>query len=617
MKKYFFFLCVMVFPGILTTATAQPDRWQQRVSYKMDIDFDVTKHQYQGKQNLVYINNSPDTLHKVFYHLYLNAFQPGSAMDVRSRNIPDPDPRVRDRIFNLKPDEIGYEKIKSLKQNGEPVKYLVEGTILEVTLNEPILPNSSVIFDMEWDAQIPLQIRRNGRDSEEGIAYSMAQWYPKLCEYDYQGWHANPYIGREFYGVWGDYDVRITIDKNYIIGGTGYLQNPEQIGHGYTDKKVAVKGDKLTWHFVAPNVHDFMWAADPDYTHDVFKRADGLTLHFFYQKNERTEDAWARLPKIMDTAFDYINKTFGQYPYKQYTFIQGGDGGMEYPMGTLITGERSLPSLVGVSVHELMHSWYQMVLGTNESLYAWMDEGFTSYASSEIMNYLAGEGLLGNRKAVENPHAGTYAGFARFAQSGLEEPLTTHSDHFMTNSAYGVAAYTKGSIFLSQLKYIIGKDAFDKGLLRYFYTWRFKHPNANDCIRIFEKQSEIELDWYKEYWVNTTHTIDYGVQSVEADGNNTKVTLAKVGVMPMPLDILVTYSDGSTEMFNIALAMMRGNKPAPDKAVKYTILPDWSWTNPDYEFTINRPLESVSKVEIDPYRGMVDVNTENNVFTKQ
>lgn len=616
MKKYLFSLYVMIFLGISTTATAQPDRWQQRVSYKMEIDFDVTKHQYQGKQNLVYINNSPDTLHKVFYHLYLNAFQPGSAMDVRSRNIPDPDPRVRDRIFNLKPDEIGYEKIKSLKQNGEPVKYLVEGTILEVTLNEPILPNSSVIFDMEWDAQIPLQVRRNGRDSEEGIAYSMAQWYPKLCEYDYQGWHANPYIGREFYGVWGDYDVKITIDKNYIIGGTGYLQNPEQIGHGYTDKKVNVKGDKLTWHFVAPNVHDFMWAADPDYTHDVFKRADGLTLHFFYQKNERTEDAWARLPKIMDTAFDYINKTFGQYPYKQYTFIQGGDGGMEYPMGTLITGERSLPSLVGVSVHELMHSWYQMVLGTNESLYAWMDEGFTSYASSEIMNYLAGEGLLGNRKAVENPHTGTYAGFARFAQSGLEEPLTTHSDHFMTNSAYGVAAYTKGSIFLSQLKYIIGKDAFDKGLLRYFYTWRFKHPNANDCIRIFEKQSEIELDWYKEYWVNTTHTIDYGVQSVEADGNNTKVTLAKVGVMPMPLDILVTYSDGSTEMFNIALAMMRGNKPAPDKAVKYTILPDWSWTNPNYEFTINRPLASVSKVEIDPYRGMVDVNTENNVFAK-
>lgn len=616
MKKYSFPLFVMIFLGISTTATAQPDRWQQRVSYKMEIDFDVTKHQYQGKQNLVYINNSPDTLHKVFYHLYLNAFQPGSAMDVRSRNIPDPDPRVRDRIFNLKPDEIGYEKIKSLKQNGEPVKYLVEGTILEVTLNEPVLPNTSVIFDMEWEAQIPVQIRRMGRDNREGIAYSNAQWYPKLCEYDYQGWHANPYIGREFYGVWGDYDVKITIDKNYIIGGTGYLQNPEQIGHGYTDKKVNVKGDKLTWHFVAPNVHDFMWAADPDYTHDVFKRKDGLTLHFYYQKNDRTKDAWAALPKIMDKAFDYINEHFGQYPYKQYSFVQGGDGGMEYPMATLIVGEGGLSGLVSVSVHELMHSWYQMMLGTNESLYAWMDEGFTSYAQDETLNYLKREGLIPGQP-VENPHAGDYRSYIRLAMSGREEPLSTHADHFITNSAYGTASYSKGAVFLSQLKYIIGKDAFDKGLLRYYYTWRYKHPNANDCIRIFEKQSEIELDWYKEYWVNTTHTIDYGVQSVEADGNNTKVTLAKVGVMPMPLDVLVTYSDGSTEMFNIALAMMRGNKPAPDKATKYTILPDWSWTNPTYAFTINRPLANISKIEIDPSRGMADVNTENNVFTKQ
>lgn len=595
---------------------AQADRWQQRASYKMEIDFDVNKHQYQGKQNLVYINNSPDTLHKVFYHLYLNAFQPGSAMDVRSRTIADPDGRVASRISALKPNEIGYEKIQSLKQNGIEIKeYHVEGTILEVTLNEPIAPNSSTIFDMTWEAQIPLQIRRNGRDNEEGISYSMAQWYPKMSEYDYQGWHANPYIGREFYGVWGDFDVKITIDKRYTIGGTGYLQNPEEIGHGYTDKKVSVKGDKLTWHFIAPNVHDFMWAADPDYTHDMLIRDDGLVLHFYYQKNERTEDAWARLPAIMDKAFDYINKTFGQYPYKQYSFVQGGDGGMEYPMGTLITGERGLQSLVGVSVHELMHTWYQMLLGSNESLYAWMDEGFTSYASSEIMNHLRGEGIMpGN--AVENPHTGTYAGFARFAQSGREEPLSIHSDHFLTNSAYGVGSYTKGSIFLSQMKYIIGKEAFDKGLLRYYYTWRFKHPNVNDVVRIFEKESGLELDWYKEYWVYTTRTIDYGVQTVAADGGNTKVTLAKEGIMPMPVDVLVTYKDGSTELFNIPLAMMRGNKPAPDKSTKYTVLNDWSWTNPTYDFTINRPLEEVSKVEIDPYRGMADVNTENNTFAK-
>jgi len=610
--------CIALFVSVwlVGMAYAQPDRWQQRASYQMEIDFDVNTHRYQGKQNLVYINNSPDTLYKVFYHLYFNAFQPGSAMDVRSRTILDPDRRVGDRISRLNPDEIGYQKIQTLQQNGVDLEYEVEGTILEVTLNEPILPHSSTIFDMTWEAQVPVQIRRSGRNNDEGIAYSMAQWYPKLCEYDYQGWHANPYVGREFYGVWGDFDVKITIDKDYIIGGTGYLQNPEEIGHGYTDNDVQARGDRLTWHFMAPNVHDFMWGADPDYTHDTFTREDGMVMHFFYQKNERTEENWAMLPKVMDEAFAYINKTFGQYPYKQYSFVQGGDGGMEYPMSTLITGERSFNSLVGVSVHELMHSWYQMLLGTNESLYAWMDEGFTSYASSEVMNHLAGKGLLPGREAVENPHAGTYGGYARFALSGREEPLSIHSDHFITNSAYGVGSYTKGSVFLNQMEYIIGEEAFDSGLLRYYYTWRFKHPNVNDCIRIFEKESGLELDWYKEYWVYTTRTIDYGVQTVEADGNDTKVTLAKEGIMPMPVDVLVTYQDGSEELFNIPLAIMRGNKPAPSKDVKYSVLDDWSWTNPSYEFTIDRPFAEISKVEIDPYRGMADVNTQNNIFAK-
>ncbi|HMO41304.1 MAG TPA: M1 family metallopeptidase [Saprospiraceae bacterium] len=615
MKNFLLMCCILT--GIAQTIMAQPERWQQRVSYQMEIDFDVTTHRYQGRQNLVYINNSPDTLHKVFYHLYLNAFQSGSVMDVRSRTILDPDFRVRDRIANLKPDEIGYQRIQKLQQNGLPIEYKVEGTILEVTLREPILPHSSTIFYMEWAAQIPLQIRRNGRDSDEGIAYSMAQWYPKMCEYDYQGWHANPYIGREFYGIWGDFDVKITIDKRYTVGGTGYLQNPEAIGHGYTDQPVTPAGDKLTWHFIAPNVHDFMWGADPEYTHDKLERPDGLTMHFFYKKNERTAENWAMLPKIMDEAFNFINKTYGQYPYRQYSFVQGGDGGMEYPMATLITGNRPLASLVGVSVHELMHSWYQMLLGTNESLYAWMDEGFTTYASNVVMNHLREQGLLPGAKPQPNPQANTYAGYFALARSGREEPMTVHADHFLTNFAYGAAAYNKGAVFLHQLEYVIGKKAFDQGLRRYYYTWRYKHPNANDCIRIFEKESGLELDWYKEYWVHTTHTVDYGVQSVVADGNSTKITLAKVGAMPMPLDVEVTYKDGSREIFNIALDIMRGNKPQEDAKVAYTMLAAWPWVNPTYEFTINKALRTIDKVVIDPTSRMADISRENNTFVNE
>jgi len=606
---------VFVFAGWVTLTFAQADRWQQRIYYQMDIDFDVQTHRYAGSQRVVYQNNSPDALDKVFYHLYINAFQPNSMMDMRSRTIADPDSRVRDRIFNLKADEIGYQKIESLKQNGVPVKFEVVGTILEVQLNEPVMPGASTVLDMLFEAQVPLQIRRTGRDNDEGISYSMAQWYPKMCEYDYQGWHANPYIAREFYGVWGDFDVSISIDQTYTVAASGYLQSPESIGHGYA-KAANPKPDaagKLTWRFFAPEVHDFLWAADPDYTHTSLERKDGSVLHFFYQENERTKENWEMLPKIMDAAFDYINANFGQYPYKQYSFVQGGDGGMEYPMATLITGERNLGSLVGVAVHELMHSWYQMILGSNESLYAWMDEGFTSYASNRVMNHLREQGLLPGQVS-DNPQRGSYAGYIRFSQSGLEEPLTVHSDHYMTNAAYGVGAYSKGAVFMAQMEYVVGKAAFDKGLLEYFNTWKFKHPNSNDVIRVFEKVSGLELDWYREYFVFTTATIDYAIQGVEATDKGAAVKLERVGRMPMPVDVVVTTKDGKKHIYNMPLRMMRGHKPQELADAAYTVAEDWPWTHPTYELIVEEALDQIESIEIDPSQRMADINRENNSY---
>ncbi|MEL7005394.1 MAG: M1 family metallopeptidase [Bacteroidota bacterium] len=403
--------------------------WQQHVNYEMEIDMDVNTHRFTGKQKLVYTNNSPDTLTKAYYHLYFNAFQPGSMMDVRSLNIADPDGRVGSRISKLNEDEIGYQHINSLKQNGKTASYKIEGTILSVILPEPILPGGKATFEMDFDGQVPIQIRRSGRDNAEGISYSMSQWYPKLAEYDYLGWHTNPYIGREFHGVWGDFDVKITIDPNYVIGGTGYLQNPNKIGHGYQKegKTVAKSTKPLTWHFVAPNVHDFMWAADPDYTHTKIDGPNGTTLHFFYQKNASTEENWGKLPAMMAKAMEFMNTNFGVYPYKQYSFVQGGDGGMEYPMSTLITGNRNFNSLLGVSVHEMIHSWFQGALATNESLYPWIDEGFTSYASSATMTHLL------NPNATGNIHLGSHRGYHFMANSGKEEPLATHADHYHTN----------------------------------------------------------------------------------------------------------------------------------------------------------------------------------------
>lgn len=598
MKKCFLLAGFLI--AALLTAHAQTDRWQQRASYEMDIEFDTKTHRYDGRQKLTYFNNSPDTLTRVFYHLYLNAFQPGSLMDVRSRTLPDPDNRVTDRIRDLKPDEIGYQKIKQLRQNGRDVKYHVEGTILEVTLATPILPGSKHVFDMTFEAQVPVQIRRTGRMNKEGIDYSMAQWYPKISEYDYEGWHANPYIAREFYGVWGDYDVKINLDAAYTVAATGYLQNADKIGHGYTEKQVRHQpGSKLTWHFKAPNVHDFVWAADPDYEHTIAKVDNDLELHFFYQHDSLGN--WKALQSYAVDCFKLMNERFGRYPYKQYSIIQGGDGGMEYPMATLITSGRSLGGLVSVTVHEALHSWFQMLLANNESKYYWMDEGFTNYAQSEIMARLMPSPL--------DPHVRTYMAYRDLVRSGLEEPLTTHADHFETNKAYGVAAYSKGAILLHQLSYIIGKEAFDAGMKRYFAEWKFKHPNPTDFKRVMEKVSGLELDWYFENWIGTTKVIDYGV-NLEELKDQTRVALHKKGTMPMPVDLKVTYQDGTSEWFYIPLDLMRGEK----KEQQATILSDWGWAYPEYVFTIGKPLPEIKSVEIDPSRRMADIDLSDNRF---
>ena len=276
----------------LQSKTNTTNYWQQHVDYTMNIDMNVKNYQFDGTQKLVYTNNSPDDLNTVFYHLYFNAFQPGSEMDLRIQNIEDPDGRMinkdkKSRIAGLKPSEIGFQKITSLTQDGKKVTYQVFGTVLKVTLNKPIKAGTSTTFNMVFKGQVPIQIRRSGRNNKEGIALSMTQWYPKMAEYDFEGWHADAYIAREFHGVWGDFDVTINIAKDYVLGGTGYLQNPNEIGHGYQEegKIIKSKNNKLAWHFVAPNVHDFTWAADKDYTHDIVNGPNGVKMHFLYQKS--------------------------------------------------------------------------------------------------------------------------------------------------------------------------------------------------------------------------------------------------------------------------------------------------------------------------------------------
>jgi hypothetical protein len=608
---------------------AQSDRWQQHIQYTIKAGLDVQTNIVKGTETIVYDNNSTDTLKKVYLHLYWNAFQPNSAMDIRSRElgknmltnrkgdqVPDWDARVKDRIQKLSPSEIGYQKVQSITIAGKSQKLIEHETILEVQLTQAILPKNSVTLLVQFEAQVPVQIRRSGRDNAEGVRYSMSQWYPKMVEYDYQGWNTNPYIAREFYGVWGNYDVSLQLDQNYMVAATGVLQNPNAIANAQGLK---------TWNFKGNNIHDFVWAADNHYKHLSKEVRKGLTLHvYFKEKDAKSDSAWANVLWAAEKMIPYMESKFGAYPYPQYSFIQGGDGGMEYAMATLLKG----PGL-GTVFHEWMHSWYQHIMGTNESLFPWMDEGFTSFAEAAVSAqynqvYAAQSPFISEKEKAQiiasNDKAktqfplvqyGNYMGYLALAKSGLEEPMSTHSDHYNTNYAYSSAAYSKGATFLGLLGYVVGDAVRDQILLNYYSTWKFKHPNANDFIRVAEKTSGIQLEWLKEYWVNSTKTIDFGLNDIQAGPNNATISIQRIGKMPAPLEVLVTYKDGTSELHYIPLDLMLASKAAEGQGTRI-VHPECKWVQPTYTFETTKPLSALKSIEIDPSYRLPDVNRTNN-----
>lgn len=609
MKKLLAFL-------IPCSLAAQPGNyWQQEVNYTMNIDLDVKKHTFTGEQTLVYTNNSPDTIHEVFYHLYFNAFQPGSMMDERSRSIEDPDKRVMDRISKLKAKEQGYHHITSLTQDGERLNYVSEQTILKALLRKPLLPGESTTLKMTFDSQVPEQIRRSGRDNAEGVDYTMTQWYPKLAEYDENGWHPDPYVGREFYAPFGTFDVSITLDRDYKIGGTGELQDyndywrPESsaIGKNHTTNWLYLKGEEKTrtWRFVAKNVHDFAFAADPNFIHLSNTAPTGTALNYFYLP--KYKDTWEELPIKTQEFFGHMNRLFGKYQYPQFSVIQGGDGGMEYPMCTMLKGTGKIEGLVGVMVHEAAHNWFYGMLATNETQYPWMDEGFTSYAEEEVLNLMS-------ENPVANPHERAYRNFAFLVQKGEIEPLATPGDYFSKNRTYSISAYSRGEIFLNQLKYIVGEKTFKKGMLRYFDVWKLKHPDPWDFIKVMEKESGMQLDWYLNFWLNTNKYTDYAIEEVVPMGKGMgQIHLKRIGEMPMPVEVTIETQSGQIKTYHIPVYSAFGAKNDDKVSV---VNPAWAWTNETYILPVEEDLSTVTKITLDAGHFVADVDRTNDVWER-
>jgi len=600
MYNYKFLFFALVF----TLSINGQNSWQQNANYKIYIDVDVKKNTFKGSQEVLYTNNSPDTLNKVFFHLYFNAFRPESDMAERLNNGDDNNRRFDVNIKDLEPHEYGQLMVSNLKQDGLNIDSFVSDTILEVTLTNPILPGESSLFTMNFNGQIPITIRRAGRDSPMGVKYSMAQWYPKISEYDYEGWNTAPYTGREFHGVWGDFDVTIKIDKDFIVAASGYIQetDPNNNKLGY------LSGKKRVWNFKAPKVHDFTWAADSEYIHDIYPGPNGVKLNFYYKNDPKIIANWKTLQPVTAELMDFFNNYIGEYPYEQYSVVQGGDGGMEYSMLTLLNYGEELIPLISVTSHELAHAWFQGVLATNEMNHAWMDEGSASYfgelAESHVFN------IDFHPIFTERP----YQDYISLATSGQEMPLATNANRFKFNRAYEDAAYDKGFVFLSQLNYIIGEKAFEKTIKNYFDKYKFTHPLPNDLRRVAEQSSGILLNWYLTDWTQTTNQIDYAIKNVESRKKKSVITLERIGLMPMPLEILVRYKDGNEEFYYIPISLMRGEKSKPEYADKWIQLEDWSWAYKKYEFEIKSKMESIKSIDINPTGLLADVDTSNNII---
>jgi hypothetical protein len=547
-----------------TSAFAQPsDYWQQHVSYQIEATLLDSIHSLEGKLKVTYTNNSPDTLREIYFHLYNNAFRPGSMMHKRAQELNDQGLLARFERYKSPADWGGYT-INKVNVNGNDSRFIITGTVMKVTLSQPLAPKTQTTIGFNFFEQIPRQTRRNGWMNTDSIAYSMAQCYPKVCAYDREGWHNQEYISREFYGVWGEFDVKLTVPAKYCVAATGQVQNPDEVKWGY--EKIA-KGEKkgivypkdyqrsgdITWHFKASNVHDFAWVAH-NYIHEWDTWSDTVTVHCLYKTNEEKE--WKQAMKHTLAMLEHHSKAIGWYQYRNFYNTHSGDGGMEYPQLIM-----DMSPNAGLIMHEGAHQWFYGMLGSNETRYAFLDEGFT-----EFLEMVGMESYFG-RHNERSPYRDTswltrmfipeydsrrnyYSSYLNLATDGYEEPLNIPHDWAREGVNAG-QVYFKTLNVLAQLEYVLGDSVFWAGMKEYFRRWCFKSPNLNDFKRAMEDVSGTKLDWYFDQWFHTTRTIDYsacGISSEEQPDGSYKTTIEidnnDLGVMP--IDLTLHYDDGTT-----------------------------------------------------------------------
>jgi hypothetical protein len=578
-----------------------PKYWQQRVDYRITATLDPAKNELRGRETIHYVNHSPDALPYLWLFVEQNLCEPNSI----TNQLNQPPLVFLGTSFDFSCQGFNSApRLESMTIEGRDVKRSRFGTTLRVDLARPLASGASVDIDAVWHFNVPPQ--GGGRMGHDGPLYEMAQWYPRVAVYDdVKGWNHEPYIGAgEFYLEYGDYDVTLTVPREDIVAATGELQNAEQVLTATQRQRLAVarrsdtaiaiiRADEAgnvsktrpagatSWHFSAHNVRDFAFAAGPGMRWDA-SGYDGILIEDLYRPKA---DKWPEVNRMGREAIKYYSEQWYRYPYSHATTVEGPVEGMEYPMLTFTPNSPTREDQQWVIAHEFGHEWFPMVVGSNERLYPWMDEGFNTFIDlANAAKYFAGT-PYGDTIEVHPLHL-----YAEHAKPGNEQPLIEKPVE-VRDLFWG--GYQKPALMMQMLRYeVLGKDRFDAAFREYIRSWAFRHPTPSDFFRLMRDQSGMELDWFWRDWIFTTARLDQAVDSTSrgTDGITT-VYLHNRGTMVMPAELLLTFEDGTMSTVKLPVEM---------------------WNLGD-RFTY-RVMGSklVRAIEIDPRHALPDIDRANN-----
>src|SRR5213082_1787363 len=598
-----------------------PRYWQQRADYTIRASLDTATHTIAGAETIRYANNSPDTLHYLWLQLDQNIYKASS----RGAFLNPTDARFAGRGF-----EGGYtiEYVRAVRRAGQaagriPLATQLNGTMMRAELDRPLPPGGRAELELAYRFEVP----EHGSDrmSRErfpgGWLYEIAQWYPQLAVYDdVRGWNTEQYLGQgEFYLEYGDFDVALTVPRSFVVAATGTLLNPLEVltapqrarlaqalrsdttvaviaktEVGQTFTRPAGPGPTLTWHYSAKNVRDVAWAAAPNFIWDASGYA-GVLIQSLYPPEANA--GWSRSTEYARHSIKHYSEKWFRYPYPTAINVAGPVGGMEYPMIVFCGQGAGDRFLFGVTTHELGHQWFPMLVGSNERLYAWMDEGFNSF-----MNIYSGLAFYHDSVPVGGPPVGRSpaAGWARFAATGRDQPPILAADR-VTPALLGSVEYAKPAAGLYLLRHQLLDDTtrFDAAFREYIRRWAYKHPTPADFFRSMEDALGEDFSWFWRGWFYRTDVVDLALDSVrvrqDSTGPITRIFLASPGALPMPVDMRITLGNGSAETVRLPVEVW------------------WHGNHYVYE---RKFAADVVKVEIDPGQNFPDVRRENNVWTK-